>query len=305
MQDLNNLKFKSHTGLGTIYLNTFIPENPNMYIIIIHGMAEHSGRYKDFAEFLMKNNIGAITFDLPGHGKTVRDESDFGYFGQSGYKNVIKDIELIVETVRENIPEDKKLVLFGHSMGSILARKYTSLENSNIDAAIYCGTLGPRDGIKAGITLAKKTAKLKGAKHRTKLIHNIMHSGFLKDIENPQTKIDWLTRDTCQINKYLNDPLCGVMFTAGGFRDMFSWIYDVTSKDWAKQIKDIPILLISGDKDPVGENGKGPLITYEALKETNHNVKLKLYEGSRHEVLNEINNMEVYNDILEFLRNIE
>lgn len=304
MQDLNNLRFKSHTGLGSINLNTFIPENPSIYMIIIHGMAEHSERYRDFAEFLMENNIGVFTFDLPGHGKTIRDESDLGYFGQNGYENVIKDIQSVVELVRRNIPSDKKIVLFGHSMGSILARKYTSLQKTDVDAAIYCGTVGPRGGVKSGISLAKKVGKVKGPKYRTKLVHNIMHSGFLKEIKNPRTKLDWLTRDNNHIDKYLEDPLCGFMFTAGGFTDMFSWTKDIIDKSWAGKVKNIPILVIAGDKDPVGDNGKGPTQTYKALKDTNHNVELKLYEGGRHEILNEINKEEVYQDILNFVNNI-
>lgn len=305
MQEFNNLSFKSHTGLADIRINSFIPENCEIYMIIIHGMAEHSKRYNDFANYLKNNNVGVFTFDLPGHGQSISDESQLGYFGKNGYENIISDIKYIVNLIKSLIPINKKLILFGHSMGSIICRKYTALSDANVDGAIYCGTVGPKFGLSLGLELSKIVEKFKGDKYRTKLIHNIMHSGFLNEIENPNTKLDWLTRDDEHIKKYIDDPLSGFMFTANGFSTMFSWMKDIVNDNWAENVKQIPILIIAGDKDPVGANGKGPKITYERLKLKNPDVKLILYENGRHEILNEINNQEVYEDILKFIKNIE
>lgn len=303
---LENIRFSSNTGIGEIEVHSFLPKKADIYMIIVHGMAEHSQRYNHFANYLKDNNIGVFTFDLPGHGKTINTKDDLGYFGDKGYENIIKDIDYIVHQVKENIPKDKKLILFGHSMGSIIVRKYSSLANIPIDGAIYCGTLGYNNQIDTMIKECEKVGEQSGFNTKDENLNNILGNILGESMAfEAKTPLDWLSRDDEVVKVYMDDPLCGFMFSAGGFRDMFSWLKDITNETWGINVKNMPILIISGDKDPAGNNGEGPKEAEEFLIKGGKNPKLLLYKDARHEVLNELNKEEVYQDILEFLQNIE
>ena len=285
-----------------------VKANAKAIIQIAHGMAEHKERYDEFATFLAENGYAVFVHDHLGHGESVDSIENLGFFGEEdGWKNLVNDCYTTTKYAREVFP-GKPVVLFGHSMGSFIARAYTQMYDMTLDAAIYCGTSGNNPAAGMGIRLADAIARSKGAKHKSELINSVAFGTYNKRIKPHRTAFDWLSRDNAEVDKYVADDYCGFMFTACGFRDLFSVLKYVSGKSWYKSVrKSLPILFVSGDADPVGEYGKGVRQVVADLKKTGHeNVELKLYKESRHEILNDFDRKTVMNDVLEWLdKNVE
>ena len=187
-------------------------------------------------------------------------------------------------------------------MGSFLTREYIARHGEGLAAAVICGTMGANPLLGFARALASLQAALKGPKSPGKLIESLSTGGYHKQFpgEGPSA---WLAADKSVQEAFDADPDCGFTFTAATYRDMFGGLAAVTGPDWAAQVpKNLPVFVIAGDKDPVGANGKGPTQVYEWLKAAGLDVRLKLYPGMRHEILNEAGKAEVYEDVLEFLR---
>lgn len=283
--------FPSVSGLADIHACSFFPEDKESVkavIQIAHGMAEHLERYEKFAGVLCDNGFAVYINDHLGHGKSVKDDGELGYFGEKdGWKNFIDDAHQLMQIAKKENPS-KPYIFFGHSMGSFVAREFSKRFADELTGAVFCGTAGPNPAAGAGIILAKLVGKIKGSHHRSKLIDNIAFGTYNKQFEG-RTNFDWLSRDNDEVDKYLADKYCGFLFTAYGFRDMFTLLSRVSSKEWAAEYsKKLPVLLISGSKDPVGANGKGVEQVYNMLKEAGKtNVTMHLYDDARHEILNE------------------
>ncbi|MBQ3498858.1 MAG: lysophospholipase [Clostridia bacterium] len=290
------------------YYSPVVKANAKAVIQIAHGMAEHKERYDEFASFLAENGYAVFVHDHLGHGESVDSVDNLGFFGEEdGWKNLVNDCYTITKFAREVFP-GKPVVLFGHSMGSFVARAYTQMYDMTLDAAIYCGTSGNNPAAGMGVKLADAIARSKGTKYKSELIDSVAFGTYNKKIKPHRTAFDWLSRDNAEIDKYVADDYCGFMFTACGFRDLFSLLKYVSGKEWYKSVrKSLPILFVSGDADPVGEYGKGVKQVAADLKKTGHdNVEIKLYKDSRHEILNDYDRNAVMNDILEWLdKNIE
>ncbi len=290
------------------YYSPVVKANAKAVIQIAHGMAEHKERYDEFASFLAENGYAVFVHDHLGHGESVDSVDNLGFFGEEdGWKNLVNDCYTITKFAREVFP-GKPVVLFGHSMGSFVARAYTLMYDMTLDAAIYCGTSGNNPAAGMGVKLADAIARSKGTKYKSELIDSVAFGTYNKKIKPHRTAFDWLSRDNAEIDKYVADDYCGFMFTACGFRDLFSLLKYVSGKEWYKSVrKSLPILFVSGDADPVGEYGKGVKQVAADLKKTGHdNVEIKLYKDSRHEILNDYDRKAVMNDILEWLdKNIE
>lgn len=283
--------FPSVSGLADIHACSFFPEDKESVkavIQIAHGMAEHFERYEKFAGVLCDNGFAVYINDHLGHGKSVKDDGELGYFGEKdGWKNFIDDAHQLMQIAKKENPS-KPYIFFGHSMGSFVAREFSKRFADELTGAVFCGTAGPNPAAGAGIILAKLVGKIKGSHYRSKLIDNIAFGTYNKQFEG-RTNFDWLSRDNDEVDKYLADKYCGFLFTAYGFRDMFTLLSRVSSKKWAAEYsKKLPVLLISGSKDPVGANGKGVEQVYNMLKEAGKtNVTMHLYDDARHEILNE------------------
>ena len=304
----NEFAFKSVSGLADIHCASYLPENTDVKAVlqIAHGMAEHLERYEAFADILCQNGIAVYINDHLGHGSSIRDKSELGYFGTSdGWKNFVEDCYELTKIAKSENP-DKPYIFFGHSMGSFVARAYSIKYADEINGAIYCGTAGPNPAAGAGKAVAGLIIKLKGDHHKSKLIDKMAFGTYNSKFEG-RTAFDWLSRDNFQVDKYIADELCGFLFTAAGYRDLFSLLAYVSSKDWfANLSKKLPVLMISGAMDPVCNYSKGIDQVYEALKAAGkNNVKKILYNEARHEILNESACFDtVCKDVLEWISSV-
>lgn len=300
--------YASTSGLCNIYAQSWTPSFPRKVKAIFqitHGMAEHSNRYENFGTFLAENGIAVFINDHIGHGKSVSDEKELGYFGEEkdSWKFMVEDAKLLTDIAVKEYP-DTPIVFFGHSMGSFVARSYTAKYGDALSGAIFCGTSGTNPAAGLAVMIAEFVAKRKGSHYRSDFIDSLAFGSYNKKFKNAITKFDWLSRDGKEVEKYINDDLCGFVFTANGYRDLFSLLRSVSSSAWYHAVpQSLPILIISGSMDPVGEYGNGVRQVFQDLKKTVHDVKIKLYSDARHEILNETNRSEVYNDILTWINN--
>ena len=263
---------------------------------ISHGMCEYVGRYEEYARHLCSQGIVLAGNDHPGHGESAASEEDFGYFAkEKGVDLAVEGLKTMSELLLERY-EDKPLILLGHSMGSFLCRIYLTKYSENLAGAIVMGTGGPGAPTGAGIALASIISGLRGDRHRSKLLRSIQQAGYLKRCGKGADRTDWLTRDRGVVEKYNNDKYCNYIFTVSGYRDLFRMLEAVSVEDWATKVPtDLPILLISGEDDPVGSYGKGVCAVAGALAHAGaQKLKTVLIPGARHEVLNETDRAGTY-----------
>lgn len=267
---------------------------------IAHGMTEHIGRYREFAVWLSEQGIAVYGHDHLGHGKTAKVQDDFGYFGTDGGMNcVVKDIRRLTLFGKKKYP-GKKLFLLGHSMGSFLTRRYLSVYRDGPNGIILLGTGGQREGeVLLGYGMSALVCRIKGSHYRSRLLDELSLGNYNRRFRPVQTSHDWLTRDMEYAKKFEEDELCKFLFTAGAYRDFFDMILRVTRAERAGRIRtDMPLLILSGDKDPVGQNSRGVRRVYQRYDHAGCvDITLGFYEGARHEILNETNREEVYEDI--------
>ncbi len=313
MTEKNNMEkttgyFKSADGITDVAYYIYVSEvvKPKGILQISHGMQEHIERYEDFAEFMCQNGYIVCGNDHLGHGKTSESgEKRKGYMGEkNGYNFVVKDLHTMTRIIKKEYP-GLPAFLLGHSMGSFFARYYVTLYGDEISGVIIEGTGGPNPISGLGIFLTNVFGLFKGKKARAKIFDAIAFGKYNNRIENPKTPADWITRDETIINKYTNDPYCTFGFTIGGYKDLITIQSIVNKKNWAGNVpKDLPILIVSGEEDPVGDYGKGVMKVYEMLKKTGvKDLTVKLYKGCRHELQNELepDKQIFYNDVLEWL----
>ena len=263
-------------------------------------MVEHSRRYDDFMKILCDAGYVCYIHDNLGHGNSVQSDDDLGYFGgKEGYKYLIEDSRKVTELACGDYP-DLPIVLFGHSMGSFIVRMYTAKYGNELSGAIYCGTGGSNPAVGAGIALTKLIFALKGGYYRSNFITNLAFGSYNKRIENA-TPISWQSRNIEEMNKFIDDDKCGFTFTTSGYLGLLIMNKLINIKSWYESVpKNLPILLMAGEQDPVGAYGKGVIEVYDKLKASNHSdVTLNLYPDDRHEILNELDRDKVIADTLE------
>ncbi len=288
----------SKSGVSDVYARCWLPsDNPKAIIQIAHGMAEHGERYEDFAKYLCSKGLALFINDHVGHGKSVKSDDDLGYFGESnGWDALVEDERTLTELIKTEFPETP-VIFFGHSMGSFIAREYIRRygKDERIKAAVFCGSSGKNPASAIAIVLADTIAKIKGSKHRSRFIDKIAFGPYNKRTEN-RTAFDWLSTDKTEVDKYVADKYCGYLFTAAGYRDLFTLLNNVSGKDWYDGVyENLPLLVIAGEDDPVGTYGKGIKEIYNNLVASGKkDVTIKLYPGMRHEILNEVDRVQVY-----------
>ncbi len=305
MIEFKEFYFDSSTGVNQIHALICYPETgPKGIVQIVHGIADHIDRYRDFMLYLAENGFIAIGNDHLGHGHTIRHPIEQGFFAyQNGWQHVVNDMHKLHNLISAEHPE-LPYIFFGHSMGSFLTRTYLIDHPQSYSAAIISGTGHmPATMINSGYALASSIVKTKGPRHISKLIDSIAFGTYNKAFEPARTKFDWISRDEEQVDKYIADPFCGFIATASLFADMMCGMKYITNQEKINKMdKYRPIYFMSGEQDPVGENGKGVDRAYKAFcKAGLRDVYMKLYSGGRHEMLNEINRQEVYEDIVKWI----
>lgn len=285
-----------------VYVKKWFKQNeqPKAIVQIAHGMAEHIERYNDFATFLVNNNIFVYGNDHRGHGKTGEQQGRFGYFSDTnGFRRVATDIYELTNHIKSEYP-NTPLFLFGHSMGSFLARKYIQDYSLLIDGVILSGT-----GYHTKVTtqLAKRLAEKLSPKEKSNLLNKLVFQAYNKKIPRHETEFDWLTRDKQAVQQYIADPYSGFVPTARFFYDLMDGLQMIQQKEANQSIrKELPIFIMSGDADPVGNYGKGIWKTAHYYRSVGlKDLKVMLFAGGRHELLNEINKDEVYETIYEWI----
>ena len=273
-------------------------------VLIAHGMAEHAGRYERFAERLTAAGYDVYAIDHRGHGKTAGTLENVGYFAdKDGFEKVVEDLYAVTRTISEDHPE-LPVFLFGHSMGSILSRAYAVSHSSSIAGLVLTGAGGDPGLLgKVGGVLAFAEGTVRGRRTRSPLLDSMTFGKFNDAFKPARTKFDWLSRDRTEVDLYIADPWCGAVFTTGFFGDLLHGLGVVNdSANVAKIRKDLPILMASGDKDPVGDNGKGVKQVADQFRAAGiSSVTVTLYPNARHEILNETNRDEVMSDIIAWL----
>ena len=297
--------YPSKDGLTQIHAIEWIPEGEVRGILqIAHGMVEFIDRYDRFAAFMASQGFYVVGNDHLGHGKSVTDESQLGYFAENdGNLCVIGDMQQLREDTEKKYP-GVPYFLLGHSMGSFLARQYIEKYGEGLKGAIIMGTgYQPAATLSMGIRLTSLMKKVKGGHFRSKMVNNMALGSYNKSFEPARTKNDWLTKDEAIVDAYEANPLNQFMFTVNGYNNMFKGMLFAQSQENLDKIpKDLPILVVSGENDPVGEFGKGPKTVAEIYKKTGiEDVALKLYPGDRHEILNELDKETVDQDILKWI----
>lgn len=274
---------------------------------IVHGSCEHADRYDRFARDLAGHGWIVYASDLRGHGHSVSHKDDLGFFGeQDGWSGLVEELHEVTELIRGAHP-GLPILMFGHSMGSFLARHFAIRYGSELSGLILSGTAHhTRSSLRAGKLLANQVIRTKGIRYRSKILYNLTYNSFNKRFEPSRTNQDWLTRDRAIVDSFIQDELCGFVFTAGGFRDMFEGLLYITDREnIGKTPRDLPIFLLSGTDDPVGGFGKMVEKAYNFYRKAGiHDVRMKLYEGMRHEILNELGKEEVCDDILTWASDI-
>ncbi len=288
-----------HTLVGRIY----IPDGEIKGIFhIVHGMTEHIERYDPLMSYIAQNGFVAFGYDNLGHGKTARDDSELGFIANNnGWKYLVNDVS-VFDKIISNLYPDKPIYLFGHSMGSFIARLAATNFGDMYAKLIICGTGGRNPMSRIGILLCKILKAVKGEKYISDFIINMAFGSYNKRFEG-DSKYSWLTKELEIIEKYKNDKFCTFKFTVSAMQDLITLTDLCNRRSWYKEIrKDLPILLISGSDDPVGNYGKGVNQVYNDLIKSGADVTLKLYENCRHEILNDSCRSEVLSDTLKFIR---
>ncbi len=292
---------KSECDYLELDITVIKPENKIKGIFqISHGMAEHKERYYKFMEYLAENGYVTVINDHRGHGKSVKNNDDLGYFYDNSAEYIVEDLHQITKLMKEKYP-NKPVVLFGHSMGSMVVRKYIKKYDDEIDKLIICGSPSRNKYAKIGLNTAKLVEKLKGEKYRSKLIQKLAFGSYSSKKEKSENS--WICNNKETVNNYDKDELCGFTFTANGFQNLFGLMIDIYDKNgWKLNNKNLPILFIAGSNDPVIINKEKWLESQKFLKNLGYNnIQNKLYDEMRHEILNEKESNLVYEEILDFI----
>lgn len=301
MSSFSDYTFLSSNGKTNIHVRQCTPDGAFRGIVqLAHGIAEHVERYDAFAQFLAGKGFLVVANDHLGHGQSISAQEDLGFFSETGgWDLAVSDMHKLFEITHEKYSAFPYF-LFGHSMGSFLARTYIIRYPDDLAGAVICGT-GQQSAliVAGGKMMGSMECRKHGPRYKSEKLNAMAFGSYNKGYAEHRTDYDWLSRDPAVVDRYIADPLCGFIPSAGLFTDMMCGLQFIgKAANLSAMKKTLPVLLIAGDKDPVGENGKGVQRVYEMFKKAGmQDVTMKLYPDCRHEILNELNKDEVMNDV--------
>ncbi len=309
MSSLRYVKIPSSRPGATLNVLLCLPEGrPRAVLQMTHGMVEYIGRYEQLACWLADRGVAAVGHDHLGHGGSVVSREEYGYFGRpDGNRLLLDDIHRVTRWAKA-LPELEGLpwFLLGHSMGSFYARQYLCEYGGELQGAILMGTgWQPRAAARAGRALCHLLAAFHGWRYRSKLVDSMAFGSYNRSFRPARTSKDWLNRDEKEVDRYLSEERCSFRFTLNGYDSLFTALERLCDKELlARAPKDLPVLFLSGDDDPVGDRGRGVQKAAQSLRDAGmRRVEVKLYPGARHELLVELNRQEVFADIGSFIQN--
>ena len=283
------------------------PEKPKAIVQFVHGMSEYVDRYEDYAEYLVDRGFMVCGEDHVGHGDSVSSPDEYGHIPMNGGKDIlIGDVHTLHRIIARCYP-GVPYVLYGHSMGSFITRAYIARYGDELSACVLSGTGNVAPALsKAGRGLARFIASIKGERYHSKLIDGMGAGAYGKKIPDARTPFDWLSTKDTLVDAYISDPLCGFMFTVGGYATLLDLTGEIATPEWAGEVPDdLPILLIAGDGDPVGDMGEGVKATTQLLRDAGvQRVDEIIYPGMRHEIHNEVGNKKVYEDVIAWIEEV-
>lgn len=298
--------FPSADGEHEYFAKLWLPDDgsPRAVVQLVHGISEHVERYDHFARFLTDHGFAVCGEDHLGHGRTAASDSVYGWFAEhDGWALVTADLYSLRRRMGERFP-GVPYFLLGHSMGSFLTRTYLCRYPGTVDGAILSGT-GQESAplVFFGRLLSSAIARIWGSRHVSPLVHSLSLGAYNRKFAPNRTSADWTSRDEAMVDRYMADPLCQFVPTVGLYRDMLGGLqYIASRRALARMDPATPIFLFSGDHDPVGSFGKGVRKVHGYFRRAGTvDLELKLYPEGRHEMLNELNRDEVYQDVLSWL----
>ena len=304
----NNFTFLSNDGKTAVHAVKWMPHTKEVkgVLQITHGMVEFIERYETFAKFLTTKGYVVVGHDHIGHGQSVASKEDLGYFCEKNPSDVlVEDMHKLRNIVQEEYT-DTPYFMLGHSMGSFLLRKYLAVHNNDLYGAVIMGTgFIPEKRTKAALLLTAIVTRLRGSRHRSKLIQSLAFGSDYREFDmtgkNPANS--WLTKDIYVVQAYYKEPRSSFMFTVNGYKGLFEAVhFSCNPQNAAKLPKDLPLFFVSGAKDPVGGMGTGVKQAYDMYKEAGmSDLTYRLYENDRHEILNETDKQTVFDDILAWM----
>lgn len=291
--------FTSSNERDNIYYRICTPKDMARGIIqISHGMCEYFDRYEGFIEYFTNKGFVVCGSDHIGHGNSAADKDSLGYMGENGNEYLADDLLMLNSIVRKKY-RSLPYILLGHSMGSFVVRDYIMRYPDTIDGAVICGTQGSNKAVSAGIFLCNLLSLFRGKKHRSDFVRSIAFKAYNSRFKDEKDSLSWLTRVKSVREAYACDDFCNYTFTLDGFKNLFTLLKRVNEPEWEKRVpQSLPIMLIAGREDPVGNYGGGVTEVYDLLEAREVNMlEIKLYEGARHELFNEENKEEVFCDL--------
>ena len=273
---------------------------------LVHGMCEYKERYTDFMEYLADNGYACIIHDHRGHGHSIKAREDLGYFYDGGWQGLVEDIHQVLEYMKEHMGGNLPYYLLGHSMGSLAVRCFVKKYNSDIDKLFVVGCPSQMAGMQAGLALIKTIEKVKGPKAHSKVLDElVVNSHYEKKYADEGIVHAWVNSDRASVEAYNADPLCNYTFTVNGYENLVRMTMETYSGDnYRITNPKLMIRFLSGEGDPCGISKKDIWEAMQCMKNAGFsNVRGKIYEGMRHEILNEPEHMKVYRDILYYMEN--
>ena len=274
-------------------------ENAAGVVQIVHGMEEHKERYNDFALFLAQNGLHVVVSDLRGHGEDAPLLSHIA--DKQGDRLLIRDQQLIAGWITSRFP-GLPLMLFGHSMGSIISRVLLQTDSLKYTRTALSGYVSPNPAAPVAVALGKALCHIKGSRAHSKLLDRLALGSYGNSIPNRKTDLDWLSCNEENVRKYIADPLCGAEFTVGSYCALFNLLNRMQQVNAYRDVNsEIPVLLISGKDDPCTGGEKGRNHSRSLMEKSGfRNISVITYDHMRHEILNESAHEKVYRDLLNF-----
>ena len=300
------LNFKSADEVTTIHALCWKPEEkPKAVVHICHGMVEYIERYERLAEFLCEHGFVVYGAVLLGHGQSVVNKNCYGYFGKNnGNWKLLSDIVILQGLAKRAYPGLPYYIL-GHSFGSLLVREFVERFPDSVDGVILLGTMYKTNfEARLGKLVCDFLAAVKkdGYRYRSTFMNDLAIGSYDKHFKDENLRNSWLSRDKQEVQLYNATPECNFIFTVGAYRDMMTGLLEANNKkNLARLRRDVPILLMCGDQDPVGNFGKSPKHLYNVYKSMGLDCRLRIYKDSRHELLNDLEKEKVCRDIVKWL----